>query len=313
MISANKLLLNLDNVVSGKPITADIFLNDYCNNKCPYCTYARFGERNGEWMKLEDFIRYAEKLQKMGVRGMILTGGGEPTISHDFDKICRWLEYNGIPYGINTNFNVLKLIKPVYLKVSLDGWDEESYQRRRGVRAYGKTVENIKRYVDWKRENGVRSSIGIQLTVDTIEEIEPFYEANKGLDVDYIVFRPIESTLGSFYKGRGVAEELDLLRELKKSDDRVAINYKWDKVHTGFDKCYAHDMQIAINQRGEVMYCCHKPYEIIGNLLDYDILDKVSEARTDMSKCDIPCRLTAPNEVIREIEDNRDSLDGGFI
>lgn len=44
------------------------------------------------------------------------------------------MESQGIHYGINTNFNRMVRIKPDYLKVSLDGWDEDSYAERRGVR-----------------------------------------------------------------------------------------------------------------------------------------------------------------------------------
>ena len=53
--------------------------------------------------------------------------------------------------------------------------------------------------------------------------------------------------------------------------------------------------QIAVNERGEVMFCCHKPYEVVGHIMDEDILTKKAAAVTDMCECDIPCRMTAPN------------------
>lgn len=39
MISDNKLIYNMENVRRGLPITADIFLTNYCNNRCGYCAY----------------------------------------------------------------------------------------------------------------------------------------------------------------------------------------------------------------------------------------------------------------------------------
>ena len=37
-IMGNKMLAHLDRIVGEhKPITADIFLNNFCNNRCPYC------------------------------------------------------------------------------------------------------------------------------------------------------------------------------------------------------------------------------------------------------------------------------------
>ena len=128
-----------------RPITADIFLTNYCNNDCPYCTYKRW-ERDpkARHMKFEDFRKYAQRLKDLGVKGFILTGGGEPTVNPDFDRIADYLQ--GFRWGINTNFNVIKFIKPDYLKVSLDAYDEDSYERLRGVRNYDQVRRNIIEY-----------------------------------------------------------------------------------------------------------------------------------------------------------------------
>ena len=118
-------LIHFPNRVAGDriPITADVFLTNYCNNACPYCTYKRWGHEDGaREMPFNDFVKYITRLVDLGVAGIILTGGGEPTINHDFDRITHWLETNNISYGVNTNFNVLKYIKPNFLKISLDGW-----------------------------------------------------------------------------------------------------------------------------------------------------------------------------------------------
>lgn len=311
MISGQKLLYNLENLVERKPITADIFLNDYCNNKCPYCSYARYGKNNRQWMGFEDFVTYAEILKGLGVKGFILTGGGEPTISKDFDKITAWLESQGLAYGINTNFNVLKYIKPTFLKVSLDGWDEDSYQAKRGVRKYTKVVDNIEKYLDWKAENNVSTSVGIQTVVMSAEDALRFYEANKHLDIDYMNFRPVESTGGSYYKDKDISDIIKTMEDLNKKDSRVTVNYKWYKVGTKFEKCFAHCTQIALNQRGEVIFCCHKPYEVVGHITDVDIMDKLRKAETNIKMCDVPCRLTGPNELVKDIE--KGCRDSGFI
>jgi len=312
VISADKILLNLDNVVARRPITADIFLTDYCNNRCPYCTYARYGETNGRYIRFDDFTDYVEILLDMGVKAVVLTGGGEPTLNPDFLKITRWLEDSNVPYGINTNFNRYVEFSPNYLKVSLDAWNEDVYQAKRGVRAYSKAVENICRYADWKEQNGVKTRLGIQLVVGEVSEITSFYEANRGLPVDYIVFRPMESVLGRFYAGKDVQDEMAVIEGLRKKDSRVVMNYKWHNVDTVFDRCYAHDLSIALDMDGNVIYCCHKPYEKVCHIRDKGVLARYREAVTDMSMCDVPCRLTGPNEIIRMM-DNSDKTDRGFI
>ena len=208
-ISGVKLFCNMQNVVDKRPITADIFLNDYCNNKCPWCTYARYGERNGQYMTIHDFITYSDILRQNGIKGFILTGGGEPTICKDFDAITNYLESNNLTYGINTNFNIYKEISPKYLKVSLDGWDEDSYEAQRGVRHYKETLENLKRYLNFRCKG--KTSVGIQMIATSISDIDKFYAAHKTLDVDYMNFRPMESTLHEYYDKHS---ERDILNKI---------------------------------------------------------------------------------------------------
>lgn len=302
------MMKHLDRVVGvHRPITADVFLTNYCNNSCPYCTYKRWGLDDGAYaMKYWEFVQYVLRLQCLGVRGIILTGGGEPTINPDFQKITAWLEEYDFHYGINTNFNELVLCKPDYLKVSLDGYDEDSYEKSRGVRKYHTVRKNICEYAKWKSQNSPHTSLGIQKMVESAEEALLFYNANNDLPVDYMVFRPKESTAGKYYLDPvNIAEADKIVQAVKgiaKSDDRVCLNFKWNLLGQRGERCAAQWAQIAINEHGQVMYCCHKPYEIVGDVMDYDILKKKANYQTNMAMCDVPCRLTAPNSFVSAAE-----------
>lgn len=305
------MLSHIDRIAGEKkPITADIFLTNYCNNRCPYCTYGRWTLDSGAYaMRYEDFIIYAKRLSELGVQGFILTGGGEPTINPDFERIAWWLNENHMHWGINTNFNKLLRVKPDYLKVSFDGYSEESYQKLRGVAAYGKVRENIKAYVEWKRKNSPETSLGIQQLVKEPEDVQRFYDANKDLDVDYMIFRPVESTAGKYYrderKKRDAEEIKRIVTGMAEKDERVTLNFKWGLLGRQEETCTASWAQIALNEKGQVMYCCHKPYQIIGHIMDEDILAKKMAAVTDMSMCDIPCRMTAPNLEVKRMKQAR--------
>lgn len=63
-ITGEKMLSHIDRIAGEKkPITADIFLTNYCNNRCPYCTYGRWELDTGaQAMRYEDFITYAKRL-----------------------------------------------------------------------------------------------------------------------------------------------------------------------------------------------------------------------------------------------------------
>lgn len=313
-IAGDKMFGHIDRVAGDhRPITADIFLTNYCNNRCPYCTYRRWElDADAYSMKYEEFIVYAERLLNLGVQGIILTGGGEPTICKDFKMITDWLEMHGIHYGVNTNFNQLEYIRPDYLKVSLDGWDEKSYKASRGVESYKKVRDNIAKYAAWKDVHSPLTSLGIQRVVNRVEDVLKFYEANKDLPVDYISFRPVESTFGNFYNHEYAEQDVFMtvqaIKELQEKDDRVTLNFKWDMLNEVQKSCTAQWAQIAVNERGNVMYCCHKPYQIVGHILDDDILEKKARAVTDMRRCDVPCRMTAPNAFVAETEKPRKDI-----
>lgn len=305
-ITGDKMFAHIDRVFGEhKPITADIFLNNYCNNNCPYCTYKRWEfDDAARSMSFEDFVKYANRLIDLGVRGFILTGGGEPTISKDFGKIVEWLDFQDIKYGINTNFNRFFDFRPAYLKVSLDSWDDDSYYAKRGVRSYELVRSNIIRFSKIK---DIDTKLGIQLLAKSIDEVYAFYDANKDLPVDYISIRPMESTGGSYYKNL-LSEYpntlpiniITAIKQLQSLDSRITLNYKWEMLDVQQETCTAQWAQIAINELGEVMYCCHKPYEIVGHVMDDDILEKKAQAITNMTMCDLPCRMTGPNyEVYR--------------
>lgn len=306
-IAGDKILAHIDRIAGNqRPITADIFLTNFCNNRCPYCTYGRWKLDEGvQNMTFDQFVLYARRMWELGVQGFILTGGGEPTVNPYFEQITGWLEERGLHYGVNTNFNKLVRIRPDYLKISLDGWDEESYFRARGVHAYQKVRENILTYAEWKWKNSPQTSLGIQCLATSTETVYAFYEANRDLPVDYISIRPMESTGGRYYLDeqnlRTAKEIVRVIRRIGKTDSRVILNFKWDMLTESLTSCSANWAQLAVNEQGQVMYCCHKPYQIVGHILDADILEKKRKAGTDLSMCDIPCRLTAPNRMVENI------------
>ena len=141
------------------------------------------------------------------------------------------------------------------------------------------------------------------------DDVYKFYKANCDLDVDYMSFRPIESTGGiaylDEYSDGHIKEIVYTIEELAKKDSRVKLNFKWNMIDEQESTCTAQWAQIAVNEHGQVMYCCHKPYEIIGHVMDRDILEIKEKVRTDMARCDIPCRMTAPNKFMAQMEKDR--------
>lgn len=284
-INKDKLLYYQERFESkNRPISAEMIMANFCNYDCEYC---RYKHGNG-YFKFEDFKKAVRKLQDIGVKGFILTGGGEPLLNPDIEKILNWLDENKIPYGINTNFTKYIESNPKWLKVSLhDNYNLEN------------VINNIKKF----RSKNKETVLGIQAIIEDIEDIERFYNKYKDLDVDYMAFRPLEVQYKA-YKDKEVEKIVKELEGLRNKDDKVLINYKWYMMNKKFNKCHANWTIITVDYLGDVWYCCHKPQEVVGNLFkDKDIMKLKREWKSDMSKCDIPCRMTCNNIIMEEYKE----------
>lgn len=290
MIRYNKLLNFVERIEgSRRPITADVFLTNFCNNKCIYCT--RYSHRNGEYMRLADFVDYAHRLINMGVKGFILTGGGEPTISPDFNKITDWLEKNNIQYGINTNLNKPIFCNPNFLKVSIDSGNPIQYAKIRGKDSLGAVINNLKNIIEYTKNNN-KTKVGVQCIATSREQAESFYVLVKDIDVAYIQFRPVETTSDNY----DYSQILEYINSL--DDDRIVRSFKYELLHYEPKYCFGNWSVITIDVNGNVPYCCHKPDDIVGHITDVDILQKLQEHKTDMSTCERPCRLSGVNKFL---------------
>lgn len=288
MITSNKLLGFVERMDGDKrPITADIFITDYCNNRCNYCNYAH---ETGKFMSAELFTEVVDRLRELGVRGVILTGGGEPTVNPDFDKIVAYLEAERIPYGMNTNFNIRKDFNPVWVKVSVDAGTREEYKRIRGVDKFDEVAENVRYFLSRRKE----SRIGLQCVSYDLEQVKSFYDYWKDFDVDYFQFRPIEG----LDVVRDYGEVLAFLDEASEVDGRIYKSYKYGLVDWLPKTCLGNWSTICVRWDANVPYCCAKPNNIVGSVFELGILEKKRFFQNDMRTCEKPCRLTGVNNFL---------------
>ncbi len=104
-----------------------------CNLKCPYCsvTYRDTHSR----IDYEVVRKYVEDLQSRGLKAVIFTGGGEPTIYPKFNELIQWIKYDrGLSVALITNGTQANRLEDKtwkafsWVRVSLnifDGWEEK--------------------------------------------------------------------------------------------------------------------------------------------------------------------------------------------
>lgn len=300
MIRANKLEQYMERCEKmDRPITAEMFLTDYCNLKCGYC---RYSNDSGKYMHFNDFVIYAEKLIQMGVRGIILTGGGEPTLNPEFSKITEWLERNDVSYGINTNLCKQIFCKANFVKVSIDTGDAERYEKLRGRNKLQDVLNHLCDLIEYKKRGSFNMKIGVQCVAANRErDIISFYDAVKGFDVNYIYIRPIEG-IGRTGLSKETVKELLPIEE----DKRIVVSYKFDLVDYTAPWCLANWSVITVDVDGNVPYCCHRPNEIVGHVLDLDIMAAKKFHHVDVRRCEKPCRLSGANKYMEDLQRERD-------
>ena len=123
------------NYRNGNPntiISTHISPEGACNLKCSYCsvTYRDTHSR----IPLDTIKDYVTKLKSRGLRAVILTGGGEPTLYREFNELVRWLYANKLDIGLVTNgtvncwrhvdADVCKMFTWVRVSINIfDGWE----------------------------------------------------------------------------------------------------------------------------------------------------------------------------------------------
>jgi organic radical activating enzyme len=276
-ISGSKLMFYLERLETKNPITLEVFLTDYCDNTCPYCRY----KHGQDYISYTKFIEIFSVAKKSGIKGVILTGGGEPMLNPDFEIIAKFLENVEIPYGVNTYLpKKFPKLKSKWLKIS--------YHNDRVLDRYEEFLEDVPDDVFVSIQKVYLKPGDLLEFVDKIKHIKRW---------NAIIVRPLEHP--SFQYSDEALQSLK--KELEQVDDeRVVLNYKWKFLNKRFKKCYANWSVLTVDAKGRVIYCCHKPDEVVGNITDSNILKKKERYQIDMSKCEVPCRLSGPNYFLEE-------------
>jgi radical SAM protein with 4Fe4S-binding SPASM domain len=191
---------------------------------------------------------------------------GESLVHPEFGKFIRYAVEKGLKPALSIN---PLLLKPAVardllgsgialLNISLDGHDDASFERIRGVpNAFEKSKANLLEFLKLKVELGVKthvalSMIDFSMNRESIEHLKKYWESVPGID---------EFAAKEFKVWNGDAADVNKLAdkrvdnaELKKTHCRATCNVPWEKMSLAWD--------------GDVLPCCYdydKKY-VLGNV-----------------------------------------------
>src|SRR3990167_3547499 len=127
-----------------------------CQLECHFCITQRYlrhhREEVGEMRKLpRDYMfELVAFLAKWGVRGLCLSGGGEPTLHSDMPELMVYARDKGMDVALVTNavYMTPALMESIcyscrWVALSVDAADRESYKNIKGADRFNKGGENI--------------------------------------------------------------------------------------------------------------------------------------------------------------------------
>lgn len=137
------------------PVTVEIDLVAYCNHHCAWCVDPW---HRPEYMPAATFERLVEELADFrvsgfGVEGIVLKGGGEPTLHPDFGHLLGMAARHGFGVGVVTNGSqLLKCADELaryaaYVRISIDGPNADSHRLIHGSDDFAAVVAGVRRLV----------------------------------------------------------------------------------------------------------------------------------------------------------------------
>lgn len=171
----DSLPLSVDEI--KPPIQIRIKPTNVCNHNCWYCAYKADHLQLGKDMVIKDFIPEAKMMEiiddiiAMDVKAVTFSGGGEPFCYPYLLQAAKKLSRSSVKFASLTNgARLTGEVAEVFahhakwLRVSMDGWSDESYSKYRGVRdgEFTKIINNMKNF---KKFQGP-CFLGVSLIID---------------------------------------------------------------------------------------------------------------------------------------------------
>lgn len=314
-----------DFISKNFPVTVEIFPTNTCNINCKFCSYKNLLDTSK--LETQIFNDLVNELIVNGVKSVVFSGGGEPTLHEFLPTAIGKLTKGGVKVGlitngININNPLLEVLnKCSWIRISLNSYSKESYVALTGNKEF--IYEKIIRNINKIRDTNFKLVIGITIIVQEFSKdsfVKAIEIADK-LSIDQIFFKPL---LNGF-NGKESSYNIK-----KYKNEMISYSNKY-KVVTNIEKLISYEnnpymhkefglkcpvvnnnLVTLISANADVYPCIHQytgknkiSYgnlynESLGNIFQkrFDVLKRIND-----SSCDF-CRY---GNLIREIYDFKNS------
>ncbi len=206
----NKIINTDWSVGTDGPLVVELDTTEVCNLACPGCISEDLVENSTSFSK-ERLLQIGEELYQMGVKAVILIGGGEPLAHPAVGELIQYFGMHDIHIGITTNgYFIDKYLDEIatyssWTRVSMDAATAETFDRLRpakdGKSKFDAIINNMRALAKIKK-----GKLGFSYLIRTeadgfgIESnIHEIYDAAvlaKDIGCDYFEVKPSYSYVG---------------------------------------------------------------------------------------------------------------------
>ncbi len=250
------------------PISVELSLTNKCNFNCIWCSDKDLREREEDSLDLETLDALFKDLSENGTQGIVIEGGGEPTIFDKFNEVLDMIDRYNLSKGLITNGSLRlkpeQLRRFEWIRVSLDSSTPMEHKELKGYDGFERILSNIAHYA---KHCGL-VGIGYVVTNKNLSNIETMVLRLKDMRVKYVQFRPAHD-----HPGLAPMVDLTYLRRYESPVFSVICDGMSENAVTGNNNlpCRSHSLTSVITANGNVYLCgrlnIHDWMQPIGSLM----------------------------------------------
>ena len=316
---------------SMTPPSVEIDLTSKCNQDCTYCNSREYRKKTeddangGHYMELIRSLYEYNMTNGKKIKTICFTGGGEPTLFHEYEKIIKYaidkeflvsLVTNGTNLNRLLNVDVNTLRQLAWVGVDVDAGKEKLYNKIRRPKSKN-DYRNVKNSIKDLCSLGVPIDIKVLLMEENSspDDIDDIFKYAQDVGARGVYFRPVILDGKVFKITDDISENIVNSSELHKV--RCIINNTKD-VKRNYSRCYATYLLPVFCSDGYVYLCCENrgnPDYALCSWVNGEFRDlwsglnhKSIFSSIDVSKCK-PCRPNVHNnEIAKRIYGSFDEL-----
>jgi radical SAM protein with 4Fe4S-binding SPASM domain len=243
----------------GNPMAISIEPTTSCNLRCPECLSGLRSFSRPTGMLDFDFYKRIIDQVSPSLSYLILYFQGEPYLNPDFFNLIEYASKKNIYTTTSTNAHYLDDIRAKQtilsgldkIIISIDGTDQETYEKYRIGGSINKVIEGIQKLVYWKNKlNKSNPLIVLQYLIfkTNQHQIDQIKKLSEALNVDQLNLKTAQ--IYDFQDGSGLIPDNTNYSRYKKVNGKYVIKNKL------LNKCWRMWSSSVITWDGKVVPCC---------------------------------------------------------